>query len=938
MRKVFAESKVLVLVTAACATALLLGAGCPAGSGLDLGTQTPVAQTNRPTFQFTAPAARVDVTVGSPIGLSWTDSHPAGDATIRLFFDHDGSPNTGDETTITMLNEAVGTTSGGYAWNTTGMAMGVYRLAATIDDHTNTPVTVYLAYEVVIRAKGTGGGPIGNQPLPTLTVQQPATLLTPQVGSSVMIRWTVTNPTPQAKLYLYYDVDKTPDNLNEQLIAVVGPGTGQVGSNDYGWTIPLTLPNGIYYILARLSDGQGTDLSAYAPGTVQIGSGTMTDATRDLSQVGITFPGAIFDGYVPNGRMGEVMAGGKDFNADTYPDIILVGPQSSTSWDFYAASYPSQTHMGEAYLVYARGKSGRWPQGQVLSMGNLGALGSDTQGVQFIGPAYSTTTSGIQEVLMIDDRDGDGRPEIVFGIPDVDRILEDQQDYDPLDSSTIHNTIPPARPGARPGFYYFKVDGWQEYSDSVNNANDDWLMEPGEIRRADTDSTRLPDPGKRSGMIIYVSGGSNITNQVVLLDEVGGRMNWARTRIAKCDGMRLYPIANSDTTQWGSQLAAVDLFAQPAYPALLVARPADDGGVGSVKILRQDQMSLQFMNWTKAPAAPATAGWIVQPATWSFPAADTDNTNPADPDRLAAWPTIWWNLFMDNPASQGAPPSPIHFSIMTSNTTVGANGHLGHPTNVKDFNHDSIDDVAVSAPDASPGTLAQAGMAYVIAGSTGLQGADVSSFGQGGAGMSLAGTQAGEQLGWKMAGPGDFHGDGYADCVLTAPNRSWSGRTNCGAVVLVPGRPMPFRGYTLDDVIPTLGGAIIYGQNSGDHLGMYMVAVGDADRDNYPDFVVSAPNYSAPGKANCGAVYLIYGGPHLVGEFDIANIGTPQLPGKMYIGSEANAMVGPVAAAGDVDQDYYADFLIGYPGATPNPALPQAGRAWLIYGSLRRAP
>jgi hypothetical protein len=75
-----------------------------------------------------------------------------------------------------------------------------------------------------------------------------------------------------------------------------------------------------------------------------------------------------------------------------------------------------------------------------------------------------------------------------------------------------------------------------------------------------------------------------------------------------------------------------------------------------------------------------------------------------------------------------------------------------------------------------------------------------------------------------------------------------------------------------------------------------------------------------------------------VGEFDIADIGTPQLPGKMYIGPQANAMVGPVAAAGDTDLDYYADFLIGYPGATPIPALPEAGRAWLIYGSPRQAP
>jgi len=193
-------------------------------------------------------------------------------------------------------------------------------------------------------------------------------------------------------------------------------------------------------------------------------------------------------------------------------------------------------------------------------------------------------------------------------------------------------------------------------------------------------------------------------------------------------------------------------------------------------------------------------------------------------------------------------------------------------------------------------------------------------------------------LGWKMAGPGDLSGDGYSDWVLTAPNRSWAGRDNCGAVAIVPGRPIPYAAYTVNDVASQLGGAIIYGQNTGDHLGLYLAAVGDVDRDNYPDFLVSAPGYDAPGKPNCGAVYLIYGGPHLVGEFDIQDIGTAQLPGKAYVGPEADAAIGPVAAAGDTDNDFYTDFLIGYPGATPKSVLPQAGRVWLIYGSRRQAP
>ena len=228
MLKAFATSKILGLVTMAGLTGLLLGAGCPMNDILNVGGNTPAPTTgkpNPPTLQFTQPTARVDVQVGTVVGLTWTDSHAAGAATVRLYQDRDGSANTGDEVSFASLSEAAGVTSGSYAWNTTGLTPGMYRVAATIDDHTNTPVTAYLTYEVVLRAK------TSTTQQGTLTLQQPATQLKPHTGESIMIRWTVQDASPQAKLYLYYDTDLIPDNKTEQLIGVVSTGTGQVGSN-----------------------------------------------------------------------------------------------------------------------------------------------------------------------------------------------------------------------------------------------------------------------------------------------------------------------------------------------------------------------------------------------------------------------------------------------------------------------------------------------------------------------------------------------------------------------------------------------------------------------------------------------------------------------------------------------------------------------------------
>jgi hypothetical protein len=718
-------------------------------------------------------------------------------------------------------------------------------------------------------------------------------------------------------------------------------GTGQIGSNDYGWTIPLTLPDNTYYILARLTDGVGTDLRVYASGSIRIAVGAA--ATRELSQVGLVFAGAIFDGAVPGGRMGEVMTGGKDFSRDGYPDFLLVAPQAFTTWKPVPTG---RDNNGEAYLIYSSGLSGRWPQGQPISIGTIGAF-NNLEGVTFVGPSYSTTSSGIREALMMDDRDGDGWPEIVFGIPDVDRILTDHQDYDPLDSNTIHNDDPPLQPGAVAGRYYYQAEGWQEYSTQspANGHPADDLRQPSGA-----------NPGKRSGMIIYVSSRSAINNQVTRLDETGQVSIWARQGNARSIGMRLYPRPSSDMSDWGDGMAVSDLFASPVFPALLVARPEAANGTGSVKILLQSSMDPEFKAWTGAPAF----GWNTEPIAWTLPAADSDGA--ADEDRRPEWPNQFWYDFMDPfdrtgnpqpPAPFGWPapqhiPNPTNFDIMNSDAAVAAGGHLGRPTNLRDFNRDTLEDVAVASPDASPDGLAGAGTAYIVYGSRNLRGIDVSRFRQNDVpGFELAGNQPGEQLGWRMGGPGDLNGDLYNDWLVTAPNRDWSGRVNCGAVAIIYGRQKLYGKNTIENVPSDLQGAIIYGGSDDDRLGMYLATVGDVDRDGYPDFVVSAPGYDAPedlnatpprpARQNCGAVYLIYGGPHLKGEFDIRSLGSVQLPGKVYVGPEADAAVGPVAAAGDTDQDYYQDFLIAYPGYSPSDSEVEAGRAWLIYGSRKQA-
>ncbi|MGC4121527.1 MAG: integrin alpha [Myxococcales bacterium] len=152
-------------------------------------------------------------------------------------------------------------------------------------------------------------------------------------------------------------------------------------------------------------------------------------------------------------------------------------------------------------------------------------------------------------------------------------------------------------------------------------------------------------------------------------------------------------------------------------------------------------------------------------------------------------------------------------------------------------------------------------------------------------------------LGYKMAGPGNvIHNvlnppadlNVRSDWILTAPGRDWTDRTgkvcaDCGAVAIGAGQPRIVGSKNFED-IPLLPepGAIIYGANAGDRLGTYLAPAGDVDRDGFQDFLVSSPGYSdiVLGRTHCGAVYLIYGGPHLQGEFDIVDIGTPACPAR----------------------------------------------------------
>jgi hypothetical protein len=154
--------------------------------------------------------------------------------------------------------------------------------------------------------------------------------------------------------------------------------------------------------------------------------------------------------------------------------------------------------------------------------------------------------------------------------------------------------------------------------------------------------------------------------------------------------------------------------------------------------------------------------------------------------------------------------------------------------------------------------------------------------------VKFIGEQAGDELGYFVAGIGDANADGLADILVSAPGHDYDAdgdgnpeRSECGKVYLIYGSS-----WFTDPANPT------------STYDLRDIATGD-----FPD----------------------------------------GLPGKSYVGPvdpdpSVELRIGPVARAGDIDSDGFDDYLIGSPYATMLPNKPEAGACYLIYGTPADRP
>ena len=238
------------------------------------------------------------------------------------------------------------------------------------------------------------------------------------------------------------------------------------------------------------------------------------------------------------------------------------------------------------------------------------------------------------------------------------------------------------------------------------------------------------------------------------------------------------------------------------------------------------------------------------------------------------------------------------FFMGTSGQPAGSDVAL-----VPDMNGDGYDELAIGA--SSPNRV------YVILGGPdgwGLNGQLSTAPNV----ITYTGDNAGDFAGIGVAGVGDVNGDGFGDLLVGAPGNDLV-NNNAGAIYVVFGSA---------NLASTNLGAfpIMIGEAANDEAGRYVSAAGDVNGDGLQDMLVGVP----AANSNTGAVYLILGQ---------VNLGNASLGSKIKYSGQASSdrAGGSLDAAGDVNGDGYADFIVGASGNDTGAS--NGGAAYLVLGN-----
>ncbi|MGB9623382.1 MAG: integrin alpha [Phycisphaerae bacterium] len=982
-----AASRVAVLIVAGSilVTGLSLG-GCPGSPpvtpvepGTAGGTNKPSAGTGsgnvQPVLSFLEPVLDQEVSPGDVVAITWTltDSDDNPQYTIQL--DPDSIPNNGNEIVIARGFASDLPPSGQtYLLNTKGLATGTYLVRGTADDGVNPTIQITATGRVRLFPAGLQHR---NRP-PFILVTEPSSVHGVVQGDVVQFSWCARDPDDNARVLLLLDYDDNPDNdvvfhTKSQVDAICqGTLPRQVNGaillacsqeNDctdptqgdtLNWVIDVSdippRPDGEpYRVRADITD-MTTDnptLHSYAPGGIMV-LPIVSTSVVDVGNVGRTLAGAVFEGFDAGSRLGQAFTRVPDLNNDGADEFVMVAQ--------YGHPF-ERGPVGSAYLVFGRPLAQPTTQPSTTPLPGsrfagdipVNSITTTIDGITFTAPV-SVSTEGITNVSYVPDLDGDGKVELLFGMPWVEGMQDGHYD-DPCNhgpTGCYPDLLPNPLSDNPP------TGGSNDQINAGDMREGQACPEPGTILCSNDQDLGTITP-IISGYMIYVSSQNLVStanpesptprNVFVGLGNIGSSVDpGARFRGAWYDfdlSQTEWPYAIVPTTRFGETVASM--------PALTTGW--DDGhGIPNISAC----WSQYYVNTagygnspakdtvpevlTSAPMAREGRGLVVLTFGQDFSTWQASNFN-----------SIPHYFGCDCPSGcyQTRGLSYPGFRLFNG----GAIGdHLGYAWAAGDFNLDGNQDILMGAPGASRDGLNGNGILYIVFGRVDI--GDIDFAAQNPPRVEIHGVTAGEGLGAVNRLLDDVNGDSLPDIGFGVPNFSPNGLPQAGMVgIIFGGRRLTGENVFNDTQVGTtqLPGVRFLGTQPGGNAGNRIASAGDFNGDGFGDLLIVAPNETRAinGQVRRGVVYLIFGGRHLYNQvFLLSQVGTKQLPGIVFVspfaaGTADEASLEAAEAAGDVDGDGFGDILIGTPAAdyvdptAPSQRRVDAGKAYLIYGTNR---
>ena len=255
---------------------------------------------------------------------------------------------------------------------------------------------------------------------------------------------------------------------------------------------------------------------------------------------------------------------------------------------------------------------------------------------------------------------------------------------------------------------------------------------------------------------------------------------------------------------------------------------------------------------------------------------------------------------------------------------------FGNALAAGDFNNDGFIDLAIGVPGEDLATITDAGAVTVLYGSASGPSATGSQFFTQDTPGVLGAAEAEDGFGAAL-GVGDFNSDSLADLAIGVPAEGVGGAAQAGAVNVLYGATGGLTATGNQQWLQGSGG--IGGvAEVGDQF-EFALTSGDFNNDTFGDLAIGAPFEDVGTVFDAGAINVVYGSAGR-----LTATGNQQwLQGSAgVIGvAEANDFFGAALAAGDFNNDTFADLAVGAPFEDVGTTL-DAGAINVLYGSANR--